>query len=92
MSPIEIAERNKFYQRNQEDGESLQGYIANLRKRAETCNFSTFLGSALLDRYVCGIRDESIRKRLLVEANLTLELALKISQCLDTALTESSLM
>ena len=77
-SPIEIAERYKFYQRNQAEGESLKGYIAQLRKLAETCNFENFLSSALRDRYVCGMRDDSIRKRLLVESNLTLEFALRI--------------
>ena len=38
------------------------------------------------------MRDDSIRKRLLVESNLTLESVLRISNSLDAALTENSLM
>ena len=86
---IEIAERYKFYERKQGKGESLKKYIAELRKLAETCNFAGFLTQALRDKYVCGIQDTSIRKRLLVEDNLTLEKALKISQGLETAKVES---
>ena len=60
--PIEITERYKFYNRHQELGESLKVYnITKLREMAATCNFGTFLESALRDRYVCGVRDESIR-------------------------------
>ena len=89
--PIEIAERYKFYKRDQQEGETLKHYIANLRQLSETCNFEAFLEQALRDRYVCGLRDDSIRKRLLIEKELTLKKVLEISQCLDSAQTENRL-
>lgn len=39
----------------------------------------------LRDRLVCGINDERVQKRLLVEVNLTFESALKISQGFEVA-------
>ena len=63
-TPIKIAERYKFYHRNQQTGESLNKYIAELRKLSEHCQFGFFLGEALCDKFVCGMSNPSIRKRL----------------------------
>ena len=89
---IEIAERFKFCGRIQNKGERLNYYIAELGKLAETCNFGTFLSQALRDKYACGVQDASIRKRLLIEDNLTLHTALKISHSLETAKAENTII
>ena len=62
-----IAERYKFHQRAQKDGESVAQYLAALRKLAEKCEFGEFLDQALRDKLVCGIRNETIQRRLLTE-------------------------
>ena len=46
-TPICIAERYKFYSRNQEPHESLHEYIAELRNLTEHCKFENFLSEAL---------------------------------------------
>ena len=86
--PIEIAERFKFYRRDQLAAEKLAEYLTNLRKFAETCGFKTFLDEALRDRYVCGMRSDAIRKRLLIEKDLTLAKANEVSQCMDMVRAE----
>ena len=55
-----IAERFRFYKRNQHENESISDYIVELKKLASTCDFDDFLSTALRDRLVCGLRSESI--------------------------------
>ena len=62
--PIVIAERYKFYQRTQHVGESLNCFLSEIRKMTEYCEFGNFLEDAIRDRFVCGITNVSIRKRL----------------------------
>ena len=69
--PSTIVERFKFNSRNQQSGESISNYVANLRQMTEFCNFGISLEDMLRDRLVCGIHDIRIQRRLLAEPNLT---------------------
>ena len=91
-TPILIAERYKFYNRNQEEHESITDYNAELRREALHCNFKEFLDDALRDRFVCGLRDHHIRKRLLVERTLDLKTALDLAKSMNKSATESKSM
>ena len=91
-TPITIAERYKFYERRQREGEKLSDYIAELRKLTEHCDFGDFLSDALREKFVCGLHRQSIRKRLLAERKLTLQGAIEIAQSLEEAETQSSLI
>ena len=55
--PLVIAERFRFHKRNQEEGESVNMFVASLRKLAEYCEFKDALNDALRDRLVCGLRN-----------------------------------
>ena len=87
--PIVIAERYQFYTRMQQDEETLAEYIAELRKRSIHCEFKTFLDEALRDKFVCGLRNYGIRKRLLTEKKLDLTTALSIAQSMENARIQS---
>ena len=76
----ETFERYKFNMRNQEDGESIDMYVAELRKLAKTCNYQTLEESLIRDRIVLGIPDIAVRKRLLQEPELTLSKAVSVVQ------------
>ena len=54
--PLVIAERFRFHKRDQNPGEGVLQYIAELRKLAITCNFGNVLDDTLRDRSVCGLR------------------------------------
>jgi hypothetical protein len=56
---------------------SFDEYYVTLRKLVATCSFGALTDELIRDRIVCGIRDESVRQKLLEEANLTLE------RCID---------
>ena len=80
--PVIIAERYKFYERIQNTDESISEFIAALRKLSIKCEFREFLNEALRDKLVCGLRNGKVRKRLLIEKDLTLDKAIEISKSL----------
>ncbi len=50
------------FKRDQTTGESIADYAAALRNLATHCAFAADLNEALRDCFVCGIRDDSIRR------------------------------
>ena len=91
-TPIVIAERYKFYDRKQKRDETLSEYMAALRKLTEHCEFGGFLNEVLREKYVCGLQNASIRKRLFAERTLDLQRAIEISQGLEQAQNQSDLI
>ena len=83
--PLIIAERFKFHQRNQLPHESISVYTAELRRLSNTCQFGTFLLEALRDKFVCGLQHRVIQKKLLSEADLTFDKALKYALAMELA-------
>ena len=83
--PMVIAERFHFHRRNQQSGESIAEYLAQLRRLALHCEFGDYLDQALRDRLVCGMQSESIQRRLLTEADLTLTRAVTLAQGMEAA-------
>lgn len=73
--PLTIAERFKFHQRNQKEGETIAQYLAELRKLTQHCDFGDKLDETLRDRLVCGMLSGQTQKRLLAEKDLTLQRA-----------------
>jgi hypothetical protein len=55
--PLIIAERYRFYKRDQKEGESVNECVAELRKLSKYCEFSAFLSDALRGKIVCGLRN-----------------------------------
>ncbi|UYV63766.1 K02A2.6-like, partial [Cordylochernes scorpioides] len=88
--PNLIVQRFFFNKRNQGD-ESVSAYVAELRKLSENCEFVD-LEDRLRDRLVCGLRKESIVKKLLSESNLTFEKALNIAICDESASADASVL
>ena len=78
--PLIIAERFYFHKRDQNIGESISEYVAELRKLTTHCQYGTHLDEALRDRLVCGIRDVNTQKKLLTIQDLTLAKAIDIAQ------------
>ena len=83
--PSVIVKRFKFYKRDQLATETLSEYLAQLRSMSEFCEFNDSLNDMIRDRFVCGISDSAIQKRLLAETNLTLENAISIALASESA-------
>ena len=86
---IIIAERFRFYKRNQESGEKMADYLTELRRLAATCNFKTFLEEVLREKFVCGLSSEGVQHRLLLEAGLTLDKAFEMAQGMEAAAVDA---
>jgi hypothetical protein len=69
--PVVIAEQFYFYQRSQEQTESVSEYVAELRRLATNCKFGNFLNDALRDQFMCGLRNRATQKSLLSEKDLS---------------------
>ncbi len=67
-----------FHKRQQEPGESVDIYVAHLRKLIKTCNYGQLVDRLLKDQIVVGVKDEALRTKLLEIRDLTLRM------CIDT--------
>ena len=81
----DIMERYRFYQIHQTAGQSITLFVSALRKQASRCKFGAFLDQALRDRFVCGLTDGAIQKRLLGIDHLPFEKAQKVALSMETA-------
>ncbi|CAI5782902.1 Hypothetical predicted protein [Podarcis lilfordi] len=79
-----IVARHVFHHRIQTEGETTSEFLSALRKAAYHCEFWD-LDDALLDRIVCGVRDEKLQCHFLAKSNLTLKLAIKEAQAAEAA-------
>ena len=70
--PLVIAERFHFHRHEQTSGESINDYVAELRRLATHCDFGDYLQQALRDHLICEIHHENAQQRLLLEADLSL--------------------
>lgn len=80
----EILHRFHFYTRAQREGESVSEFLVDLRRLSANCNFAE-LDNMLRDRLVCGIRDESIQRRLFAEKKLDFSTALSLIHIIEAA-------
>ena len=80
-----ILERFKLHNRERREDESITGYIAELRKLSEHYNFGKTLENMIRDRLVCGVKNESIQRRLLSKPELTHKKAVEIAVALETS-------
>uniref|UniRef100_A0A8C3IEG0 CCHC-type domain-containing protein n=1 Tax=Chrysemys picta bellii TaxID=8478 RepID=A0A8C3IEG0_CHRPI len=87
--PLVIAERYRFHKSDQKEDETVVQFVATLRKLAEHCEFKEMLNDALRDRLVCGLYSEAVWKRLLTEAQLTLQKAVDIAVSMELATKEA---
>lgn len=74
-APSRIAQQQHFYHRDQAPGESINQYVAALRKAAWHCHFVN-LDNYLLDHLVSGGRDQHLKQRLIAKQELTFQEAL----------------
>ena len=86
---IEIAERFRFFKRQQGADEGLTDYMSGLRALAKTCNFGNYLETALRDQFVCGLKDVQIQRELLCTRDLTVSQAFEKGRSMEAVLKET---
>lgn len=81
----ETYERYVFRSRTQQQHETFDSFLTDLKLKAQTCNFSDLKSSMIRDQIVFGIYDKKVRERLLRETELKLEDAVKICHANELA-------
>ena len=91
-----IVERFKFNKCNRKPSQTISTHVAELKELSRTCAFGVtadgvtltsqlILDENLRDRFVCGLEDDIIQRRLLSEDNLSYEKAVKIANAMELA-------
>lgn len=81
-----IYERYLFRSCKHEEGQSIDTFVTRLREKAATCEYGQLKDEMIHDKIVLGIANESTRRRLLREKELTLVTA--IEMCRAAELTD----
>ena len=88
----EAFESYRFHVRSQEQSESIDAYVAELRKLAKGCNFGEQEDRMIRDRILAGCRSQKFREKLLEDSKLTLKSALEICRALEAGQTKLEAM
>ena len=86
---VVIAERFRYYKRQQKEGETVTVFLSELRRLAKRCEFGDKLSVALRDQFVCELRVEALQQKILAETDLTLDKAVRIAQVFESARQET---
>ena len=62
--------------------------MAEVRKLTKTCNFGSYLDTALCDQLVCGLKDPWIQHELLCVQKLTIAQALERARVMEAVAKE----
>ncbi|UYV64879.1 K02A2.6-like, partial [Cordylochernes scorpioides] len=84
-----IYERYIFNTSNQEENEGIDSYTNRLRGLASSCEYDILTEELIRDRIVLGIKDNRVRKKLLMEPKLNLSSAIDI--CRTAEVTEQQI-
>ncbi|KAJ8033383.1 hypothetical protein HOLleu_23606 [Holothuria leucospilota] len=82
-------ERHKFSSRVQQEGETIDQYVTDLRNLSTTCEFGDLKDSLIGDKIVCGLRSDSLRERMLREEDLTLEKAINTCRAAESSKSQA---
>ena len=77
-STHEAFESYRFHSRTQEPSESIDTYVAELRRLAKGCRFEDQEDRMIRDRILMGCKSDQVREKLLEDASLTLKKAIDI--------------
>lgn len=81
-------ERSKLFTTEQHPHQSIKEYVEELRKIANNCEYeheTDIRSSAILTAFINGIENDEIRAKLVLETNLTLDLAQSIAESITNA-------
>ncbi|KAI5718308.1 hypothetical protein M8J77_019339 [Diaphorina citri] len=70
--------RHKFFTRDQQEGESVENYVAVLNKMSYDCEFEKLREDLVKDILIVGMRNVQVKERLLREDNLDLDKAVRL--------------
>ena len=85
-------ERHIFFSRNQNEGETFDVFVTDLKLKAKSCEFGELKEALIKDRIVGGVHSDHLRTRLLREADLTLTKAQDICRAAEASEAQVKIM
>ena len=86
-----IVERHRFLTRNQEQSETIDQYVTELKTLATSCEWGDIKDDLICSRIVSGVVSTRVRERLLREPELKLPLAIEICQANELSVRQLKL-
>ncbi|CAB3983559.1 Hypothetical predicted protein [Paramuricea clavata] len=86
-----IVERHRFLTRNQEQSETIDQYVTELKTLATSCEWGDIKDDLICSRIVSGIVSTRVRERLIREPKLKLTRAIEICQADELSLQQLKL-
>lgn len=80
---LEVLERAKFNSLTQKHGEDITAFALSLREYSQSCNFGDNLDSQLRDRFIVGLKNESMRKSIIRSDPRNFDVALGLAQTFE---------
>eukprot|EP00914_Ancora_sagittata_P002246 GHVO01005012.1.p1 GENE.GHVO01005012.1~~GHVO01005012.1.p1 ORF type:complete len:423 (-),score=31.22 GHVO01005012.1:5-1273(-) len=87
-----VHERYLFRCATQSENEQFDAYLSKLRKLSSSCQYGTLQDEMIRDNIIFGCREDSLRKKLLSEEQLTLERTIQICRSTELAAKHFSAM
>ncbi|KAB7508045.1 hypothetical protein Anas_01959 [Armadillidium nasatum] len=84
-------ERFLFRKAIQESNESTDSYVTRLKKLAASCDFNN-IEDSIIDQVIAKCHSSSLRRKLLQEANITLDSLLNTARAMEAAEMQASKM
>lgn len=75
----------ELFKRDQCPVKTVATFIAELRRMTEHCQFGARIDDMLRDRVICGLHDDGLQRRLLVETTLSLGKAVDMAREAEAA-------
>ena len=87
----QIFERCMFYRRYQQEHESFDRYVNDIKTMSKRCDFTNITVDKIIrDKIINGIRNNNLRKSLITRSNITCEMLIKICRAEDISQEQST--
>lgn len=84
--PSVLAERYRFRQYRQREGQTIAEFVSEIKKMARYCDFGANLNENMRDQFVCGLLKEGMRHRLFLEdEKIDFEKAVSLAKAFEGA-------
>ncbi|GFN74230.1 Pol polyprotein [Plakobranchus ocellatus] len=80
-----IYDRHQFLTKQQQEGESFDQFVTELKRLSADCEFRELKDSLIRDRIICGIRSAQLKERMLRDSDLTLDKAISLGRAEEKA-------
>ena len=87
----QIFERCMFYRRYQQEHESFERYVNDIKTMSKRCDFTNITVHEIIrDKIINGMRNNNLQKSLITRSNLTCEMLIKICRAEDISQEQST--